>query len=185
MQRRALVRVGTALGVVILVQALAVFTVLQVERKRSRAGSGWLQSDSLQSQSEAPELELERPDGSPLRLSQLRGQEVLVHFWATWCPPCRDELPALLDVAHDLQSTGELRVILVTVDPDWSPVRRFFGGRIPPEVVMDRMQGASRYGVSVLPETYLVSATGRLTRRFRGSRPWRTPELRALLQRSS
>lgn len=123
----------------------------------------------------APELVYRTAAGEERRLSALRGQPVLVHFWATWCPPCREELPGLLALAD----AGEIPVLAVSVDPAWEPVRRFLGGHVPPAVVTASSDAVARdFGVTELPRTFLVDAGGRLRLGFAGARDWRAPALR-------
>jgi thiol-disulfide isomerase/thioredoxin len=132
----------------------------------------------------APDLLLLRPDGSSWRLADLRGKPVLLHFWATWCPPCKEELPGLLELGHDLGRGGRFEVIAVTLDKDWAKVRSFFGGEIPSQVLQDPSGHATRtYDVSTLPDTYLVAPDGTLLFRFGGARDWRTGAARDLLER--
>jgi thiol-disulfide isomerase/thioredoxin len=123
----------------------------------------------------APELAYRTQTGLELRLSALRGRPVLVHFWATWCPPCRDELPGLLDFA----ASDEITVLAVSLDRDWDQVQRFLGGEAPPAVVL-AAPGAEpeRFGVTGFPETYLVDARGQLRLRFSGPRDWRSDAMR-------
>ena len=60
-----------------------------------------------------------------MSLNQQRGHPVLLNFWATWCPPCVDEVPSLEDLARRLDGT-DMRMLAVSVDDDWDTIRRFF-----------------------------------------------------------
>ncbi len=80
----------------------------------------------LAQDSKAPELKLRSIDGRHLRLSDYRGKVVLINFWATWCPPCRTEVPDLVRLQRDYERR-RLRVIGVTYPPQkLADVRRFF-----------------------------------------------------------
>lgn len=116
-----------------------------------------------------PDLELRRRDGSALRLSETRGRPLVLHFWATWCPPCRDELPTLLAYAE----REEVTVLAVSLDPSWPALRRFIGEDPPPWVVLaDGSDVESAFDVRSLPVTFLVSSDGRLRLRLDGPRDW-------------
>jgi thiol-disulfide isomerase/thioredoxin len=129
----------------------------------------------------AQPLAMLRADGTPLTLESLRGRPVLLHFWATWCVPCRVEIPALLALADD--SRGDLTIVAVALDDDPIAVRSFFNGRIPPPVALARAADAERaYGVSALPDSYLLDAEGNPRFRMRGPRDWGGPAVRTALR---
>ncbi len=131
---------------------------------------------------EAPKLDYRRADGSTGQLAAHRGKPLLLHFWATWCPPCRRELPSLVELAE----SGSVAVLMVSLDPDWAAVRQFFGGRVPPGVVLsDAADVEQRFATHVLPESFFVDAAGTMRWRFRGERNWQDDGLRALLRRST
>ena len=126
----------------------------------------------------APDLVATRHDGTQVSLAALRGRPVLVHFWATWCPPCRDELPGLLRTAAAL----DLELLAISVDDAWSELATFFAGAIPRAVVRPSAPGLhTRFGASTLPDSYLVDREGRLVLRIAGARDWTTAAARAAL----
>lgn len=173
-KRVALLR---AVLVITALQALALVTYRQVEQRRAARSASAFRSERLSHAPSLPALELERADGQRVRTEP--GRRVLLHFWATWCPPCREELPALLALARDVP---ELRVIALSLDDDWTVVRAFFAGAVPPEVMRDPGNTLrQRYEVGALPDTYLLEGGGAL--RFAGARAWDTREARAALER--
>lgn len=116
-----------------------------------------------------PNLVVRYADGSSGNVADLRGQPILLHFWATWCPPCREELPGLLALAEG----GKLRVLLIALDKDLGPVRRFLDADVPASVALaDGNEVERLFGVQELPETFVVDHTGSMTLRFRGARDW-------------
>ncbi|MCA9617497.1 MAG: TlpA family protein disulfide reductase [Myxococcales bacterium] len=116
-----------------------------------------------------PELALRYVDGSSGDLADLRGRPLLVHVWATWCPPCREELPALVDLADQ----GAAQVLLVALDDDWEPVRRFLARPVPAYIALaDGREVARRFGVHELPASFVVDRAGTMTMRFRGAQDW-------------
>lgn len=127
------------------------------------------------------DVPLERADGSAARLRDHGDSAVILHFWATWCAPCRTELPALIEAAA---RHPHVVFLLVSVDESWDVVRHFFGGEVPPSVVRDP-HGALRdaYGATVLPDTHFLRPGGALAARLRGSRDWRAPSARETIER--
>lgn len=147
----------------------------------------------------APALELGALDGSRFSLAALRGQVVFVNFWATWCPPCRDELPSMVRLGQELAARypGQFRMVAVTVDEDLALVRDFFAAppfKGAPEglvIAHDADQSATRaYYCSArgvcpdlkFPETYIVDKAGRLVAYVVGPRDWAHPGAKAFLE---
>lgn len=116
------------------------------------------------------DLTTERADGSEQIIAARSDRFQLVHFWATWCPPCRKELPTLL--ALERRERKRLRVWIISTDTDWAPIRAFFRGKVPASVVRDAKQGYRSYGVTGLPDTYLLDADGQVVARFAGGQHW-------------
>jgi thiol-disulfide isomerase/thioredoxin len=163
-------------------QVGAVLVYRAVDRQRGTPPSALTFTHERLTPRAAPDLELLGPDGTRQRLSAHRGSPVLLHFWATWCPPCKAELPALLALGRDLERDGGPRVIAVATDPDWEAISRFFDGRVPSQIVRDANgDAAGAFEVSTLPDTYLVSAEGQLVLRFGGARDWSNERARSLL----
>jgi thiol-disulfide isomerase/thioredoxin len=136
-------------------------------------------------------------EGRPFTLAEARGQVVFVNFWATWCPPCRDEMPSMLQLGRDLAARhpGKFRMVAVTVDDGWPEVLKFFDGKLPSgiDVVHDPEQKATRDYYCLargacpesfkFPETYVVDASGKLISYVVGPRAWNDPAARAFLER--
>ena len=108
-----------------------------------------------------PEFQLPDAGGKTVSLSAQRGHPVMLNFWATWCPPCVDEMPALEDWRAAIDGT-DLRLMAVSVDEDWDTVRRFFakGTRIGRATSTPRKTLPKKYGTEKYPETFLIDAQG-------------------------
>ena len=119
----------------------------------------------------APDVEFEALDGKPIRLSSLRGRVVLLNFWATWCLPCRAEIPEFNALQRDLEPKG-LSVVGVSVSPvDTSDSIRSFQKDIKQDYTI--LRGAeeigSRFGNGPgLPVTYIIDRAGRIRQKFIG-----------------
>lgn len=180
MTRRRLQMVGLVLALAT-AQGAFLFVYFEVEEGRRAPDDATFLYEELPIRP-APELTLTGLDGSSRKLSEFRGRPVLLHFWATWCPPCKEELPGLLELGHKLAGEGGPRVIAVSLDPDWQAVREFFGGAVPPEIVRDESETATTgYGLSTLPDTYLLAGDGTVRLRFFGARDWRAPRATEVL----
>ena len=122
-------------------------------------------------------VELERAPGRTETLHP-GGGVVLLHFWATWCAPCRRELPALLEADR-----GERGVTLVALSTEsWEQIEGYFGGDVPSAVARDPEARLSRtLGVTTLPETYLVGDELVARRRVAGPVDWSDERVRSWL----
>ncbi len=122
----------------------------------------------------APDFVLpEGESNTGVQLASLKGKWVLVNFWATWCPPCRDEMPSM-EMLNRRFKDRDFEMLAITVDEDWGEVNRFFGETAPSfKVLWDKQKvTARRYGTSKFPETYLIAPDGRVAAKFVGPRDW-------------
>lgn len=163
------------------VQALLVVLYLRIDRERSAAPDPHAGYEPLP-QRAAPDIALLALDGTTTTLSASRGRPVLLHFWGTWCGPCKDELPGLLQLGAELERSGKARLIALNLDADWQPVKAFFSEAVPRSVVRAAASDAAKaFDVAALPDTYLIHADGSIRGRFGGARDWRSEHLRSKL----
>jgi peroxiredoxin len=109
----------------------------------------------------APDFTLETLDGGMVSLSDLRGQVALINFWATWCPPCREEMPAIQNVYDRYRDQGftVLAVNLLETNAEVAAFAEELG--LTFSILMDRQgQVLERYRVRGLPTTFFVDRTG-------------------------
>ncbi|HUQ34169.1 MAG TPA: cytochrome c biogenesis protein/redoxin [Pyrinomonadaceae bacterium] len=119
----------------------------------------------------APEIELKDTTGATFRLSDLRGRVVLLNFWATWCVPCRTEIPELNEMHHDLEAQGLSVVGVVYQDADADI--KAFQSEIKQDyriVIGDDSVGSKFGGVQGLPTTFIIDREGRIRQKIFGSR---------------
>lgn len=132
----------------------------------------------------APPLAGPTLDGGRLALKDLRGQPVVLHFWASFCRPCLRELPSLQALARRCRAAG-LEVVTVNVDRGDPRIPARLARRLAPElpVVLDPGGGLRRtYEIRALPTTYVLDATHRLRARAVGARHWDGPEMMTALR---
>jgi thiol-disulfide isomerase/thioredoxin len=118
-----------------------------------------------------PDVEFQTLAGKPFRLSQLHGQVVLLNFWATYCIPCREEIPALNSLQHDLQSQG-LKVVGASLDDSIEGVNDYQKEvrKFDYEVLLGGSDAKTKFAQSVLPTTYLIDRVGRIRQKIIGAR---------------
>jgi peroxiredoxin len=117
----------------------------------------------------ATDFALPARDGGTLRLSELRGQVVMINFWATWCGPCRQEMP-LLEQLHAKYEPLGFTLLGVNVEPDSAPAEQWLK-RVPVSfpILFDRENKVSAlYGVEAMPSTVLIDREGKVRHVHRG-----------------
>jgi peroxiredoxin len=119
-----------------------------------------------------------RDSDHQVSLNQFRGQVVVLNFWATWCPPCTQELPSMMDMQNQLRSRGVV-VLGVSIDVDDDAYHRFLKQRrVNFVTVRDPEQKvAGMYGTSGWPESYIIDRQGVLRRKVVGPINWESPEV--------
>lgn len=115
-------------------------------------------------------------------LDQFRGQVVVLNFWATWCPPCTEELPSLMDMQDRMRARGVV-VLGVSIDVDADAYHHFLQQRnVNFLTVRDPEQKvATMYGTSGWPETYIIDRQGVVRRKVVGPINWDSPEVIQML----
>ena len=117
-------------------------------------------------------------DEAPTSTDALRGTAVIINFWATWCEPCRREMPSLERLSRRLAAHG-VRVIGVSVDTDLNLAREFVRGHqltFPMYAEGEKRALQSALRLQALPQTVLVHADGTIAARIMGTRDWDSAE---------
>ena len=183
--RRHLHKVEVVSGVILIVVGLLVATGFSTLLASSTLASilpnaeSWLKVSpaaptttaapgSLSSFPVAPEVELKTLDGKSFQLTELRGRVVLLNFWATWCVPCRSEIPELNNMHRDLESRG-LSVVGVSTYDGADGVRSFDIKQDYPVLLGDQTVEA-KFAVSALPTTFILDRQGRIRAKIIGER---------------
>nr|WP_252263589.1 TlpA disulfide reductase family protein [Paracidobacterium acidisoli] len=123
-------------------------------------------------------------DGSQnVSLSQYRGKTVVLNFWASWCPPCLEEFPSLMQLQRQMPG---IVVLAVSFDQDADAYRQYLADNHIDNLVtaLDLSQKSNlAYGTTRPPETYIIDAHGVIRRKFIGPQDWTSPEIVNYLQR--
>jgi peroxiredoxin len=126
---------------------------------------------------QAPEFSLRSFEGASVSLRDLRGKVVMVHFWATWCPPCVEEIPALDRLYRSIKGK-EFEMLAVSVDEGGAGAVASFiqRNRLSIPVLFDPQQTVARlYGTSKFPETYIIDRNGVVSYKAIGPKDWTDP----------
>jgi thiol-disulfide isomerase/thioredoxin len=120
-------------------------------------------------------------DGTVRDLAAKNGKGLILHFWATWCGPCREEMPALVTFTKDTKGDRNVDFLAVSVDEDWKVVDAWLKERgiegLP--VALDpKGDTAHRVGTDKFPETWFVGPDGEIFRHVVGAADWNDPKVR-------
>jgi len=134
----------------------------------------------------APPLALKNLDGELYDLAKSRGKWAFVHFWASWCGPCRKEMPTIQNIATTFKDSN-LDIVLINTAEDEDTIFNFMGIVAPDLDTLMDVDGlvTEHWKPRALPETYLVDDKGRLRYMVFGGRPWDQPEYIDFLKRIS
>src|SRR6266849_2346817 len=185
--RKHLHKVEVVSGIVLILVGLLVMTGQSTLLASSRFmawlpnAEGWLKlkdpiapapsTASTRNFETVPDVEFQTLAGKPFRLSELHGQVVLLNFWATYCIPCREEIPALNSLQHDLEAQG-LKVVGASLDDDVAGVNSYQKEvrKFDYEVLLGGSDAKTKFQQSVLPTTYLIDRLGRIRQKIIGAR---------------
>lgn len=127
-----------------------------------------------------PEIPFEKDDGEAMTLADFRGKVVVLNLWATWCPPCRREMPTL-DALQAKLGSQRFEVVALSVDRAGpSIVREFFADEGVEHLALyidTSARALSRLGVPGIPTTLVLDTEGREIARLTGEADWATPEM--------
>ena len=138
---------------------------------------GYLREYDVQPNDRAPGFSLVNDQGIGVSLDDYEGKVVLLNFWATWCPPCIQEMPSLNATYERFRADG-LVVLGISVDEDADEYSDFLrtAGVTFPTVRDPERTVSTRYGTMKYPESYLISRDRRVLRKYVGPEDWSRPE---------
>jgi peroxiredoxin len=127
--------------------------------------------------SSAPDFTVQDSDRTVV-LDKFRGQIVVLNFWATWCPPCVEEMPSLVEMQRRMKNKG-VTVVAVSIDVDENAYRGFLKQHgVDLLTVRDPAEKTpALYGTHGWPETFIIDRNGVIRRKFIGPVDWTEPEI--------
>lgn len=143
------------------------------------------EKSGLQVGDQAPEFTLVDEQGAEVKLSDFRGQTVLLNFWATWCPPCIWEMPSLEHLYQVLKS-DDFTVLAVSIDEGgWKAIKSFQKEvSVTFPILLDTTgRAAESYGSYQLPESYLIDGKGVILKKYLGPLEWNKTQVVSEIKR--
>lgn len=122
-------------------------------------------------------------DGTTRDLSAPSGKLLVVHFWATWCAPCEEELPGLLAWWREAKADPRIELVAVSVDEDWKAVDGFLAKRKATDLPLaldPKKSAATTFGTLKFPETWILAPDGTILIHQIGPQDWSAPATRSL-----
>ncbi|MBI3555183.1 MAG: TlpA family protein disulfide reductase [Deltaproteobacteria bacterium] len=125
-------------------------------------------------------------NGRSVEMTGFRGKPVLLNFWASWCQPCIDELPALMQFADWAKREAGVETVAVSVDESWAPVKKVLsqkkfwpGAALPLTILLNADGGVSAaFGCTKYPESYFIDRNYKIIRKFIGVQEWTSQEIK-------
>jgi len=151
----------------------------------SIAASNSAQSPLVAAGKLAADFNLQDLEGHPVSLSSMRGKVVFLNVWATWCAPCREEMPSIESLYNEFKSDQGFVVLAVSQDTEGSKAVRPFveQNHFKFTVVLDpRNEVGETYGVNGIPESFIIGRDGRIVAHHVGPYDWSNPDIRQALQ---
>lgn len=156
---------GLIIAVILAMFGFAIYSfVIKDDSNVQESGQDDIGVIGIEKDNFAPDFELETLEGEKIKLSDLRGEPVFVNFWATWCPPCRAEMPDMQKIHEEYDDVTILAINQTDTETSARNVDSFveeFGITFP--VPMDKgLNVGTRYNAFALPTTYLINPDGRI-----------------------
>jgi cytochrome c biogenesis protein CcmG, thiol:disulfide interchange protein DsbE len=133
---------------------------------------------------DAPDFQVRTPDDRQIRLADLRGKVVFLNFWATWCEPCREEMPSMERLHRAYKDRG-LAVVAISLDSQGASVVNPFVKKLGlsfPVGLDPKMAVRETYGVWAVPSTFIIDRKGKRVLFANGSREWDGTAAHALIE---
>lgn len=170
--------------IILLIMMLALSLQTGCNRDKSEQKPAAARAMSAVEGSAAPDFTVRDLAGKEQQLSALKGNVVLVNFWATWCPPCREEIPSMMKLNQVLAGRQFLMLAISIDEGGKGAVEEFFkksGLSLP--AYLDSEGAVSRsYGTTGVPETFIVDKSGIIRKKIVGGMDWSSPDVIAYME---
>ena len=165
---------GVVLIVIILSGLLVLFFTVKKEEKPRRPVTTGL---------DAPDIAFRDVSGKRYVLAELQGSVVFINFWASWCQPCKEEIPSVQDIYARFRGDRRFRMLTVLYKDDYGKAMEYLKENHYDFPVLTDIDGvtAKAYGVTGVPETYIVDKKGILRERVIGPADWSSPQTVSLI----
>ena len=136
----------------------------------------WHRHDPLEGKA-APDFTVSTDNGEKFKLAAAQGKVVLLHFWATWCPPCTQEMPKV-NALYNAMKDRPFELVAVSVDENKKDVDAFKGKmKLDFPIYFDPSENLTdTYGTFGLPESYLIDPSGKIVKKLVGPQNWMNPD---------
>jgi len=162
-----------------LILSAAVLMMAGCKKKEEPAGVA-----EVREKKPAPQITVNSLTNVPLKLSDLKGKVVLLNFWATWCPPCREEMPSMMKLNRAMAGKP-FQMVAVSIDEGGVPdIESFFktSGYSLPTYTDPGGAAVKTYGITGVPESFVIDKNGILVKKVIGPLAWDSPETISFLE---
>jgi thiol-disulfide isomerase/thioredoxin len=136
----------------------------------------------LPSQPTLPTFNVENINGNTVNLQSFKGKKVFVNLWASWCPPCKREMPSIEKLYHSVD-TSKVAFVMIALDDQFEKSKSFIrSAKLELPIYYPAENLPSLFNVQGIPSTFIFSENGELTKRMEGGDFYDTDEYRALLK---
>lgn len=159
-------------------------TILFAAGCKKKQEEAALPTIGVQEKKPVPDITVVSLKNEPLLLSSLKGKVVMLNFWATWCPPCREEIPSMMKL-NKAMAGKPFQMLAVSIDeggvPDVEAYFKSSGYSLP--AYLDQGGAAQKaYGVTGVPETFVIDKNGVLVKKVIGPLAWDSAETISFLE---
>lgn len=134
---------------------------------------------------EAPDFDLPDSLGKRHSLTQFQGNAVILHFWASWCPPCLEEIPQWVELANAYKNRP-IQLVAVSIDRTWSEALKILPSEKLPSNIMSLLDSEGKlpdlFGTYQFPETYLIDRNRKIRMKWVGPQNWNSNEIRSQIE---